>query len=207
MYKKYGETLFLTNEFKEYCSNAIRQKDIAELLLCIAYEAKDYGDSIEPNAVTSVIEDLFSNLENEVLTNGSKTSVFNFYMAFGVFNKHFVFSNKNDYLKFYQNCSEKGYTSEAILKIFDNSFSKLRLSFLNFEAAALAVDGVSIIQSSFLMKEGSESYALLESLSDPDSYPNIDSSYVYLDQINNPDFFSTASSLIFQWCVKNAKKT
>ena len=70
MYKKYGETLFLTNEFKEYCSNAIRQKDIAELLLCIAYEAKDYGDSIEPNAVTSVIEDLFSNLENEVLTNG-----------------------------------------------------------------------------------------------------------------------------------------
>jgi hypothetical protein len=207
LYKKHGETLFFTSEFSDYLEQTIQNKSLSELLLCIAYETKDYGDSIEKNAVTDNVQKLFESSENTILVNSSFESIFNYYMAAGIFNKHFVFNNRNDYLKFYLSCVDKSYTSESILNIFNNSFSNLRNSFINFEKAIAGAKNVSVIQNSFLAKESLESYSLLEALSDPDSYPNIDSSYVYLDQINNSDFFSTASSLLFQWCVKNAKRS
>lgn len=212
MHKRYGADLFISNDFKQYFDKCITENTVGELCLSMAYEAKDFGTTIEQYTTTDKILEYLSIAERDILAkkdaganNGS--DVFYITLAKGIFSKYFVFASKKEYLSYFKDLKAKGYSTDSILSIFANSFEKLRDSLLLFNTCLSLMSFVDsdkyVMFTAVLNKEIQESYTLLETLGDPDSYPNIDSSYVYIDQLNNSDFYRTASSLLFSWCVKN----
>lgn len=212
MHKRYGADLFTSNDFKQYFDKCMIENTVADLCLSMAYEAKDFGGAIEPYSTTDKILELLAIAERDVLAkkdaganNGS--DIFYVTLSKGIFSKYFVFASKKEYLNYFKELKAKGYSTDSILSIFANSFERLRESLLFFNSCLSLLSFVDsdkyVMFTAVLNKEVQESYTLLESLGDPESYPNIDSSYVYIDQLNNPDFYRTASSLLFSWCVKN----
>jgi hypothetical protein len=89
------------------------------------------------------------------------------------------------------------------MQLFKDSFQFIRRGLVLIDN--LPSIEVGVMLKELVRKETSESYSLLESLGDQDSYPNIDSSYVYVDQLHNPDFFDKAALLLYEWCLKNDK--
>ncbi len=202
-YKRYKENTFTSGEFQDYFTKCINDGSYARLMLSVAYESKDFGLSIERTLETDKVFEFFKiarikneedkNLLNQILLDVSEA----------IFYKYFVFGSKKEYLSFYKQVKEKGYTTNSIIDIFKNSFSSLRKGFVILEN--LPDTNTGVLMGELIRKETSESYALLEALGDPDSYPNIDSSYVYIDQLYNPDFFDNAAVLLYEWCLKNDK--
>lgn len=223
LYKVYGENFLSSSAFEEHFSVTKGNFEVPDLMLSLAYEAKDFGDSIELSGVSLVLKTYFDKAEEHVFDNSDSYSDFDirkFMFSKSVFAKHFVFGSSKEYLKFYNECVALGYTPDKILEIFRYSFSQLRESILvtseilskysssfhTSNAMSFEINKISILLFAAVSKELDESYAMLEQLGDKDSSPNIDTSYVYIDQVENPDFFSTASKLLFEWCVKNGTK-
>ena len=137
MHKRYGADLFTSNDFKQYFDKCLNENTVGELCLSMAYEAKDFGTTIEQYATTDKIFEYLSFAERDVLgkkdsgaDNGS--DVFYITLSKGIFSKYFVFGSKKEYLNYYKDLKAKGYSTDGILSIFSNSFEKLRESLLLF---------------------------------------------------------------------------
>lgn len=222
-YKTYGHDFVSTPGFQKYFEDTLAQGNAVELLFSLAYEAKDFGESIEEDGNTSTIANMFNKTQEHITDNlgtYNDTKIRMFFLAKSIFAKYFVFATKKEYLTFYTTYKDKGYSTDKLLLIFDRSIRGLYESFQNLtyvlngyqsylyggEDSPWRFDFDSTIMYGTIMKELNESYVLLEALGDEDSYPNIDTSYVYVDQLHNSDFFSTAARQLYEWCVKNAKQ-
>jgi len=207
MYRRYEDFFVLNDEFADYFERSISDKTSHFLVLSLAYEAKDYGPGIERDNKTDKIAHYL--IRSKDASESDLATMVNF-IAMSLFSKYFVFSNKNEYLSYYKELLKIGYQDNRILTIFKDSFEELRKSFIYLDLAFKQMSHISEEENlmyfvSLFHKEGAENYALLNVLGVEDSYPNIDSSYVYMDQINNPDFWITAANNLHEWCKKNAK--
>lgn len=211
------ENFLLTTSFSDYFQDRVKFLEGPSLLFSLAYEAKDFGVDIMPNENSEYIFKLFSTVDQDIDMNYDSyrdNDIRLFYLARSIFRKYFVFSSMKDYKAFFLRELEKGKEKEEIRSAIQNSFIQLYESNKDICSCLYGYQsrrGDEDIPfepthyTSFLdmaiLKERQETYALLQILGDPDSKnPNIDSSYVYVDQANNLDFFRVASLKLFEWC-------
>jgi len=202
-YKRYQEKTFSTTEFHDYFVKCVSDGTYPGLMLSVAYESKDFGLSIEKTGETDKVFDFFNLARAKNAEDNSSLNLYYLDISEAIFCKYFVFATKKEYLSFYKDVKLKGYTSSVIMQLFKDSFQFIRRGLVLIDN--LPSIEVGVMLKELVRKETSESYSLLESLGDQDSYPNIDSSYVYVDQLNNPDFFDKAALLLYEWCLKNDK--
>ena len=189
LYKVYGENLLSTPVFLKRLENS----DF-NFLFALLYELKDYGDSI--------IEDkYFINIKEKIETFDE----FHKSILLSLYHKYFIFNSLSEYLVFYKECKKKSLDENFIKKIFIQDSACHIFECCKALSLSFSLNNTNnIFLSESINKEISEMYNIFSNIILDINLEKINCSYVFIDQINNIDFFYSIFTNIYSWCVSNA---